>query len=66
MHVTQTYDVLVDCLCGGKIHREGDTVELTDKQAKYLLLNKKIAPVKLNTGTGAKKSTKQKKGVKNA
>ncbi|MDH5179759.1 MAG: hypothetical protein OEZ39_07460 [Gammaproteobacteria bacterium] len=66
MHEKRTYGVLVDCRCGETTHRQGSTVELTDKQAKYLLLSKKVAPVLVADKASVRKSTKQKKGINNA
>jgi hypothetical protein len=46
---TEKYDVLMDVSINNKVHRKGGTVYLTERQAKYHRLAKKIklAPVKV-------------------
>lgn len=65
MLATQTYDVLVDFICNGRACRKGSSIELTERQAKYLLLGNKIAQSKAGGAKVAKKDSKQKKEIKN-
>lgn len=58
---TKNYDVLVDVPINNKIHRTGSTVKLTDRQAKYLYLAKKIVPVKSEPIASKRMDTKSAK-----
>lgn len=53
----QSYHVLRDFAQNGKIYRQGDTVELSERQARYLLINGTVTGTK--TSAAASKAARK-------